>query len=368
MGKKILKKEEKEPNKTTLSELSQNSDNIPSEKNGKKGNLVSKNGNLTSKNKNLAFIDNSKSSFKSHLKKEVKNNSNSEKKFKNPNFQPNNSAESDTIRLKNIAEPGALKPKNFIESRNCAELQNQLKDIPFSSNNFLASTAIDSHSNFQIPNFPLEKGLGKFPLFQNLPSDKLLQLERALRLKRVKSGEIIFLAGEAPYYLHLIFTGKASVFKTSRKGREVIINTFTAPAVVAELANLTGMPFPASCKMEEEGVVGRLPFYLVEKFLQQEGICYHLLKSLAKKMKYLDRVIHENLLISTDAKIAKFLYENGELLNQLKQYQIANLLNLQPETLSRKLSKFKRLGLLKKENGKWELINRHLLPTLFPWK
>jgi CRP/FNR family transcriptional regulator len=196
----------------------------------------------------------------------------------------------------------------------------------------------------------------------------LERLEKYLVVKELPKGALLFMAGEKPDNLHLLLEGRASVFKTTRKGREIVINSFEAPAVIAELANLTGSPFPASCKMEEDGRVGFLPFRLVEELLKREGLCYGLLSSLARKMWFLDKLIHENLVIDTDAKVAKFIYEHGELLNDLKHYQIASLLNIKPETLSRKLAKFKQLGILKKEEGRWVVVDREKLPDLFPWE
>jgi len=45
--------------------------------------------------------------------------------------------------------------------------------------------------------------------------------------------------------------------------------------------------------------------------------------------------------------VAKFIYENEELFNQLKNTQIASLLNITPETLSRSLAKLKKDEIIK---------------------
>ena len=49
------------------------------------------------------------------------------------------------------------------------------------------------------------------------------------------------------------------------------------------------------------------------------------------------------------AKVAKFILDNSELFATLKNTQIASILNLTPETLSRTLGKFKSSGFIEQE-------------------
>lgn len=60
--------------------------------------------------------------------------------------------------------------------------------------------------------------------------------------------------------------------------------------------------------------------------------------------------------------MAKFILENAELFKALKNTQVASILNLTPETLSRTLSKFKSSGLIElDENHHIRILDKEKL-------
>jgi CRP/FNR family transcriptional regulator len=60
-------------------------------------------------------------------------------------------------------------------------------------------------------------------------------------------------------------------------------------------------------------------------------------------------------------RIATFLCENEHLLPTLTQVKIASILNITPETLSRKITKFKKENLLETTKGKITILNKKRL-------
>ena len=66
-------------------------------------------------------------------------------------------------------------------------------------------------------------------------------------------------------------------------------------------------------------------------------------------------------------KIAKFIYDNEEMFSKLKQHNIASLLNIKPETLSRKLKKFKELGIIENIGSKLKVKNKEKIKEFFKW-
>jgi len=62
-----------------------------------------------------------------------------------------------------------------------------------------------------------------------------------------------------------------------------------------------------------------------------------------------------------------FLYEKTETFENLKQHLIADLLNIKPETLSRKLKKFKEKGIIENNHSKIRVINKEKIKELFKW-
>ena len=55
------------------------------------------------------------------------------------------------------------------------------------------------------------------------------------------------------------------------------------------------------------------------------------------------------------------------MFSELKQHSIASLLNIKPETLSRKLKKFKELGIIENVGSKLVVKNKEKIKEIFKW-
>jgi len=204
-------------------------------------------------------------------------------------------------------------------------------------------------------------------LFKNLSNDDINEIKKFTIVKYFKKDDIVFFEKEEPSYLHLLIEGAVRVYKVDNKGNELIIHKFYPVSLIAELANFENMPYPANCAMESDGIILKIEFEKFKKFLQKGDICTQIMSSLLKKMKYLDGIIQDNLILDTETKIAKFIYDNPEAFEELKQHSIAALLNIKPETLSRKLKKLKQLGIIEKKDNKLIVKDKEKILDFYEW-
>ena len=206
----------------------------------------------------------------------------------------------------------------------------------------------------------------KILLFNELDNKAIKKIEQFATIHHLKKGDIVFYEGDKSTNLHIIVEGVVSVYKTDLKGNEVLIHKFYPTSLIAERANLANMNFPASCKMDEDGVILKIDFLKFKQILTEPDICFKIMQSLLNKMSSLDDVII-NMMLDTETKVAKFIYEKTETLESLKQHLIADLLNIKPETLSRKLKKFKEQGIIENNHSKIKVINKEKIKELFKW-
>ncbi len=128
---------------------------------------------------------------------------------------------------------------------------------------------------------------------------------------------------------------------------QIFLHQFYPGGLVAELANFENIPYPATAEFMSDSEVLRIDYKALEKdFFKNPDISFEIIKSLIAKHKILIDVIQKEVILTAEAKVAKFLLENEELFKTLKNTQVASILNLTPETLSRTLSKFKASGLI----------------------
>lgn len=200
------------------------------------------------------------------------------------------------------------------------------------------------------------------PCFSKLSDAQLEKLKKISVIKKYKAKEILFYEGDEPIYLYVLLQGTLKVYKTNHKGQQIFLHQFYPGGLVAELANFENIPYPATAEFMSDSEVLRIDYKALEKdFFKNPEISFEIIKSLIAKHKILIDVIQKEVILTADAKVAKFILENGELFKTLKNTQVASILNLTPETLSRTLSKFKSSGLI-------ELDDKHHIRVLEPQK
>lgn len=208
--------------------------------------------------------------------------------------------------------------------------------------------------------------LTSFYMFSDLSSKDLLYLEEISFEKKFTKDELIFYKGDESKYLLFLASGCVKIYRHDFKDNEITIHNINPASFIAELANYEKMPYPANCRSEMDSSIYFIDYEKFEKyFLQKNEVLLVFIKSLSKKIKALELFISTNMIEDIDEKIAKFIYENKDNINNIKQIKIAELLNIRQETLSRKLAKLKKDEVLENIKGKIVVKNEKALKGFF---
>jgi len=208
--------------------------------------------------------------------------------------------------------------------------------------------------------------LKEFYFFSSLDEKELNELNEISILKKYSKGELLFYAGDESKYLHFLVRGVVRLYKHDFRDNEILIHNINAPSFIAEIANYEDTPFPANCSFEVDSEVILIDYEkFKEKFLHKTEISMLFIKSLTKKIKYLENFIHTNMSIDINAKVAKFIYDNEKVIDTIKQVKIAEILNIREETLSRKITKLIKDGIIKKDKRSITIVDHQKLLEQF---
>ena len=145
-----------------------------------------------------------------------------------------------------------------------------------------------------------------------------------------------------------MITGSVKLYKTTANGKEIFIHQLAPMNFVAEVVNFENIPYPASAIFTISGEVLKINYEKFEaQFLTKPEICMKFLKSMAQKIRITTNLLHQELILSSEEKVARFILDHEDLFNELKHTKISSILNMTPETFSRILNKFKTNGLVK---------------------
>jgi len=208
--------------------------------------------------------------------------------------------------------------------------------------------------------------LKNFYLFNNLTPQQFKRLKEISTIKKYKRGSIPFYEGDKPKDLIILTQGLLQIFKTDHKGNRVVLHIFYPTSLIAEIANFENIPYPATAEFLTDGTLIHINYQIFEKeFLKNPEIAFTIIKSLSNKIRHLEHVITNDIILSSTARVAKFIYENEQEFQELKKNEIALLLNITPETLSRVISKLKKLNILQKEGNSYKIVNPEGLRSFF---
>jgi len=207
--------------------------------------------------------------------------------------------------------------------------------------------------------------LRKVNIFENLSESELKLLSSFCVRKSYVNGEIVFYEKDTPTSLLILIMGTLRVYKTNPKGNEIIINKFYPTSLVAEMPLLENIAYPASATFESKGVMLEIDFTRFKKeFLQNSEVAFRFFKSLSQKIKTLENVIALNVVLDSTSRVAKYICENKDAL-KMKHSELAQYLDMTPETLSRMFKKLLTLGLVEKKNAEYKIVNKEGLRVLF---
>lgn len=191
------------------------------------------------------------------------------------------------------------------------------------------------------------RGILNHSCFFTIQQDYFEEMQAYSFRKKYQNGDILFYEGDSATHLYMLLSGSIKIFKTKTSGINVVLHTLHAGEMVGEFANFGNFPYPGTAQFQDESDVLVIHFEHFQKhILTHPEIGYATIKCLIKKQKALMDIIHNEVALSVEQKIIKFLLENEAIFPKLKYFQIASMLNTAPETLSRILTKLKKNHLI----------------------
>jgi CRP/FNR family transcriptional regulator len=202
----------------------------------------------------------------------------------------------------------------------------------------------------------------KFHLVKRPSSDALLKSFSNCKKIIYKKDEFLFHKADPIEYLDLLVEGKIQIFKYDANYNEITLNFFTPVSLIAEWAVINEIPYPASGRFIQDSIVHRMPIREFKSKLDEDISLNHIvINSLVRKIDILNMTINRGLTMDSTQKVVHFLYYSPTDLLDLKQNQIASMLCLRPETLSRILKQLKDKDLIDTDKGRITIKNKEEL-------
>lgn len=195
-------------------------------------------------------------------------------------------------------------------------------------------------------------GVGGF--FCTLDGVHLDRVDQAKAVRRYRRGDVVFREGTPANEVHCIQSGSIKVYKLGRDGEEVIIRLLGPGEIMGYRPLFAGDDFAATARALEDSVVCAVGRDVMITLLRESpDLALRLLEKLAKELRVSEDQMVQRAVESVPQRTARFLLwlhtpEPGgrRLDSALRREDMALMIGTTPETLSRTLHEFARLGIV----------------------
>jgi CRP-like cAMP-binding protein len=190
------------------------------------------------------------------------------------------------------------------------------------------------------------------PMFGGVPTDKIATLIAGAGMRSFDRGEILFLQDEPATHFFFILDGWIKIFRMSPQGEESIIHVFTRGDTFAEAAIFASVTFPVTAQAAELSRVLAIPAGpFLSRLRDDPELCFNIMASMSRHLRRLVSQLEQLTTKSSVQRLAEFLLRLSpeatgsiEISLPVDKSLIAGRLGMQPETLSRSLSKLRSVG------------------------
>lgn len=215
------------------------------------------------------------------------------------------------------------------------------------------------------------------PIFSDLPSETLDQIEKIGTRKSYKKNDVILMEEDSGTALFVIVTGKVKVARSSSDGREVILTILSDSDFFGEMAILDGLTRSATVTSIEETELFLLQRNDFMNLLHEHPeISVALLQELTKRLRSADMKIKALSLKDAEGKVATVILQLADDIGKIKQGKVeidklplqqdlANMAGTSRETISRTLHSFAKKGLVELEGSKLKILDYEKFKGMF---
>ncbi|NLK44523.1 MAG: Crp/Fnr family transcriptional regulator [Tissierellia bacterium] len=190
------------------------------------------------------------------------------------------------------------------------------------------------------------------PIFSNLTYDEMIEVARITRERVFEKGEMIYMAGDKGEKLYVIHSGKVKITRITDSGKEQVIRVLGPGEFMGELSLFSPLPLTDNGEALTRTIVCVIDGNKLKDLMKRyPTIALKVIEELSKRLEKSESLIENISLHSVEKRIAQALINmaegKNEIVLKMSKRDLASHLGMSQETLSRKLTAFQDMGIIK---------------------
>lgn len=190
------------------------------------------------------------------------------------------------------------------------------------------------------------------PIFSNLNYDEMMEVARITRENTYEKGEMIYMVGDKGEKLYVIHSGKVKITRLTEEGKEQVIRVLGPGEFMGELSLFSSLSLTDNGEALSKTRVCVIDGPKLKELMKRHPtIAFKVMEELSSRLDKVEGLIENISLHGVEKRIALTLInlanENGEVNLKMSKGDLASHLGMSQETLSRKLTAFQDMGIIK---------------------
>lgn len=208
------------------------------------------------------------------------------------------------------------------------------------------------------------------PIFSNLTYDEMLEVATITRDRTFLKGEMIYMAGDKGEKLYVIHKGKVKITRFTASGKEQVIRVLGPGEFMGELSLFSPSSMTDNGESLEDTTMCIIEGEKLKELMKKyPEIGFKVMEELSKRLGRAEDLIESISLHSVEKRLAQNLIrmanDKGEILLKTSKRDLASQLGMSQETLSRKLTAFQELGIIKlRGHRRITILNKAILEEI----
>ena len=190
------------------------------------------------------------------------------------------------------------------------------------------------------------------PIFSNLNYEEMMEVAKITKEKVFEKGEMIYMAGDKGEKLYVIHSGKVKITRFTSSGKEQVIRVLGPGEFMGELSLFSSLPLTDNGEALSKTTVCMIDGEKLKELMKKyPTIALKAMEELSRRLENVENLIENISLQGVEKRLATSLInmanEKGEISLKMSKRDLASHLGMSQETLSRKLTAFQDMGIIK---------------------
>ncbi len=211
--------------------------------------------------------------------------------------------------------------------------------------------------------------LKKSPFLGSLPASLIEEISTFCSVKYFVKDEVLYYENDEVDTIYYILNGSIKFYKVDRFDNEIFLYKLSKNSLIFDLSKLCE-EFMLQCFanaefLEDSEILSIDAKKFKELMSRSQELMRRVMKESFLMIQQMQCIISRDIVFDGTAKVAHMIDNDLEYFNILKKHEIAYMLHMQPETLSRILKKLTRNNIIKMENSQVIVLERESLREIY---